>query len=121
MGAMHTETGGSRPVVVYDGACAFCLRQVERIRRRDRAGVFEFVPRQTAGLEQRFPKLAEGDFNTGMRLVHRDGSVSVGADAVYEIARRPPDAKMARASRHRSGKPRGPLKNWNHRGTEAQR
>jgi predicted DCC family thiol-disulfide oxidoreductase YuxK len=49
---------------------------------------FEFVPRQTAGLENRFPVLAATDFNTGMRLVEPDGRVKVGADAVYAIARR---------------------------------
>ena len=76
-----------RPVVVYDGHCPFCLRQIQRIRRGDTAGVFDYLPRQTEGLEQRFPKLMDGNFNTGMRLVHTNGSVSAGADAVYQIAR----------------------------------
>jgi len=57
------------------------------MKARDADGAFEYTPRQTPGLEDRFPKLAEGDFNTGMRLVHTDGSISVGADAVYNIAR----------------------------------
>jgi predicted DCC family thiol-disulfide oxidoreductase YuxK len=56
----------------------------------DRAGRFELVPRQTPDLDRRFPQLATSDFNTGMRLVAADGTVSVGADAVYEIARRLP-------------------------------
>lgn len=56
----------------------------------DRHSRFELVPRQTPNLEQRFPQLADSDFNTGMRLVTPDGAVSVGADAVYEIARRLP-------------------------------
>ena len=77
----------TRPVVVYDGECSFCLKQVDKMKRRDPEGVFEYQPRQTPGLEQRFPRLAGGDFNSGMRLVRRDRSVSVGADAVYEIAR----------------------------------
>ena len=79
---------GIRPVVVYDGECPFCLKQVERMKRYDSAGVFEYTPRQTEGLEQRFPKLASAEFDTGMRLVHPDTSISVGADAVYGIARR---------------------------------
>ena len=76
-----------RPVVVYDGQCPFCLKQVEKMRRRDDRGAFEYVPRQDEGLEARFPKLAEGDFNTGMRLVVPEGPIHVGADAVYHIAR----------------------------------
>jgi predicted DCC family thiol-disulfide oxidoreductase YuxK len=79
-----------RNVVVYDGECPFCCEQVARIRQRDRAGRFEFVARQAPGITERFPALAEGDFNTGMRLVRPDGRIYVGADAVYEIARRLP-------------------------------
>jgi predicted DCC family thiol-disulfide oxidoreductase YuxK len=75
-------------VIIYDGACPFCLKQVARIQRRDPGRIFEYVPRQTPGLEQRYPRLAEGEFITGMRLVHPDGRISVGADAVYGIARR---------------------------------
>jgi predicted DCC family thiol-disulfide oxidoreductase YuxK len=75
-------------VVVYDGQCAFCRKQVERFRRRDAQKVFEYLSRQAEGIEQRFPGLADGDFDSGMRLVHPDQSISVGADAVYEIARR---------------------------------
>jgi predicted DCC family thiol-disulfide oxidoreductase YuxK len=78
----------ARPVVVYDAACAYCRRQVERIRRRDTKDAFAYFPRQTEGLEQRFPALVEETFDSGMRLVHEDEAISVGADAVYQIARR---------------------------------
>ena len=78
----------SRPVVIYDGECVFCRRQVERMKRRDADDAFEYVPRQAEGIERRFPKLTEGDFSTGMRLAYPDGTVSVGADAIYAIARR---------------------------------
>jgi predicted DCC family thiol-disulfide oxidoreductase YuxK len=78
------------PVVVYDGECGFCRRSVEAIRRRDRRGVFTYVPRQTPGIEQRFPQLLEGDFNTGLRLIDTGETVHVGADAMHQIARRLP-------------------------------
>ncbi len=74
--------------LVYDGHCSFCRRWVARIARRDRRGTFEFVARQTEGLIERFPKLAEGDFNTGMRLITPDDVIHVGADAAYQIVRR---------------------------------
>ncbi len=80
--------GLTRPVVVYDGECPFCLKHVANMKRRDPGGAFEYQPRQAQGLDRRFPQLTKGDFNSGMRLVHQDGSVSVGADAVYEISRR---------------------------------
>lgn len=94
---MTTATGSTtppavgypdRPTIIYDGDCRFCRKQAERIRFRAAAGTFDYVPRQEPGLEDRLPQIRQGDFNSGMRLVHPDGAVSVGADAVYEIARR---------------------------------
>ena len=76
-----------QPVIVYDGECVFCQRQIERIKRRDKQERFEYVPKQTPGLDDRFPRLAEGDFNTGMRLITPTGEIHVGADAVYQITR----------------------------------
>ncbi len=89
--AMKTEMASAlrrRSTLVYDGDCSFCRRWVARIARRDRSGTFEFVARQTEGLIERFPKLDEGDFNTGMRLITPDDAIHVGADAAYEIVRR---------------------------------
>lgn len=94
MSDLASPSGAPKPVaksvVVYDGACGFCRKQVARIARWDRAGVFEFLARQTPGLEERFPRLADADFNTGLRLILPDGTILVGADGVYEIARRLP-------------------------------
>ncbi len=76
-----------KSTVVYDGQCSLCRRWVTRIARRDRNDAFEFVARQTKGLTMRFPRLVEGDFNTGMRLITPDNTIHVGADAAYQIAR----------------------------------
>ena len=86
-GLAHVDSSSVRPAVVYDAECAFCRGQIARIQARDRNGTFEYVPRQTPELLRRFPRLAKGDFNTGMRLVAPDGHIFVGADAVYQIAR----------------------------------
>ncbi len=80
----------AKPVVVYDGECSFCLRQIERIKRRDRCALFEYVPRQSPGLDERFPRLADDDFNSGMRVITPCGDILVGADALYHIVRRLP-------------------------------
>jgi len=79
-----------KSTVIYDGQCSFCRQSVSRIARLDRNDKFEFIARQTKGLDLRFPKLAEGDFNTGMRLITPDDTIHVGADAVYRIACRLP-------------------------------
>lgn len=87
---MSPGTDANRWVVVYDGECEYCRRQVARIRERDVDARFELIPRQTEGLIERFPSLAEGDFDAGMRLIAPDGRVYIGPDAVYQIARRLP-------------------------------
>jgi predicted DCC family thiol-disulfide oxidoreductase YuxK len=76
-----------KPVVIYDGECRFCVDQVQRLKRMDRNGAFEFVPRQDPAVDQRFPILTTVDFNSGLRLVEPDGSVFAGADAFYQMAR----------------------------------
>ncbi len=80
----------AKPVVVYDGECSFCRGQIERLKRRDRRSQFEYVPRQSPELDERFPRLADDDFNSGMRLITPGGEILVGADALYHIARRLP-------------------------------
>lgn len=79
-----------KPVIVYDGECSFCIAQMERIRHLDRDERFEYLPRLAPGLEQRFPILAQSDFETGVRYIDASGRVAAGADAVYEISSRLP-------------------------------
>ena len=89
--AMITELTNAlrrRSILVYDGHCSFCRRWVARIARMDRSDTFELVARQTDGLTKRFPRLVEGDFDTGMRLITPDDAIHVGADAAYQIVRR---------------------------------
>lgn len=80
----------SEKVVVYDGECRFCIWSVRRIQRLDKERQFEYVPRQVPDIEVRFPRLADSDFNTGLRLILNRDEIYVGADAVYEIYRRMP-------------------------------
>ena len=88
--ARTAEPNEVRPVIVYDGDCAFCRAQVARIRAWDRAGQFETAPRRTPGLDDRFPILRDADFNTGMRVVIGPGEAYVGADAIHAIVSRLP-------------------------------
>lgn len=84
------SSDSSHPVVIYDGDCAFCRESVERLKRRDVAGVFEFTPWQADHIEDRFPQLRSASLDEGMRLIEPDGSVYVGADAAHRIARELP-------------------------------
>ncbi len=80
-----TEPSAVRSVIVYDGSCAFCRQAISTIRLRDRDEQFVYLPRQTSGIEEQFPKLRIGNFDTGMRLFEPDGAMYIGADAIYRI------------------------------------
>ena len=60
-------------LVVYDGEWAFCRRSVEAITRRDRNGLFRYISSQTPELEEGYPQVTIGDFNTGIRLIDSTG------------------------------------------------
>jgi predicted DCC family thiol-disulfide oxidoreductase YuxK len=57
------------------------------MQKLDQRSQFFYVPRQAPGLEEKYPKLADSDFNTGMRLIKNAGDIYVGADALYQIYR----------------------------------
>jgi predicted DCC family thiol-disulfide oxidoreductase YuxK len=86
---MRRDTAATS-VIVYDGACAFCRQAIDAIRHRDREKQFLYFARQTPGLDEKHPELAIGNFNTGMRLIEPDGTMYIGADAVYVISSRLP-------------------------------
>jgi predicted DCC family thiol-disulfide oxidoreductase YuxK len=81
--------------VVYDGNCRFCASQVSWIQRRDKKGVFDFMPSGTPEVLRRFPQLAGHDLDSGLRAIWPDGRVAIGADGVYEIALRLPGWRSA--------------------------
>jgi predicted DCC family thiol-disulfide oxidoreductase YuxK len=64
------------------------------MQRRDRNALFDYVPRSAPAVADLIPSLAQSDFNSGMRLVLGPGRILVGADAVYEIARRLPGWRL---------------------------
>lgn len=88
-----TSSSGDKYVVVYDGHCHFCIEQIERIKNMDTLNQFEYLSRHDPNAETRFPILRSADFDSGMRLIDPQGKVYVGADGIYQIARRLPTSK----------------------------
>lgn len=77
-----------RPVVVYDGGCAFCRRQSRNIRRLDWLGRFEHLDYDSAAAL--WPEIARGSLGDGLRVRFPDATATVGIDAVRSIGVRLP-------------------------------
>jgi predicted DCC family thiol-disulfide oxidoreductase YuxK len=87
----------SRPVLIYDGECALCRRQVARLRRWARPGALAVLDLADPSVPERFPDLDRARLLTAMHLVNPDGRVAVGAEAaVRALASRPVLGRLAR-------------------------
>jgi predicted DCC family thiol-disulfide oxidoreductase YuxK len=80
----------ARAALIFDGACGFCRRAAEALRRRDPGGLIELVPLQDPAVAARWPELAPEALDRAMHLVLPGGRVLAGADALPEILRRLP-------------------------------
>ena len=82
-----------RPLVVYDGACGFCKRWIERFRLRTGDAV-DYAPYQDVAA--RFPELneiGEDAFRSAVHFVEVSGAVHRGADAVFSALAHAPGGK----------------------------
>lgn len=78
--------GDSRPVLVYDGHCRFCVGQATRLVRwvGDRVRLESF---RDPGVIERYPGLTEEACTASIHLVEPGGRVSSGAEAVARTLR----------------------------------
>ena len=82
--------GNDLPVLVYDGRCAFCMREVERLRRLsgDRVRLESF---HDPGVLARHPALTRQRCEEAIQMVAGDGRVFSGMEAVARsLLLRPP-------------------------------
>lgn len=75
-----TQIRPERPVVVYDGDCVFCRRQVRRLERWT-GDALERVPYQEAA--SRFDPIPRDEFVRSVVLIETDGRAFCGAEAAY--------------------------------------
>jgi predicted DCC family thiol-disulfide oxidoreductase YuxK len=75
-----------RPVLIYDGDCAFCRAQVGRLRRRTGEAV-EFAAYQNAS--ERYPHVSREALSRAVHYVDEDGRLSRGAEALFRALAAP--------------------------------
>lgn len=73
-------TSPEKPVLIYDGDCAFCRRWIERWRKITGNAV-DYAPYQEAA--GRFPDIPRTDFEISVVLIEPDGKNSRGAEAIF--------------------------------------
>jgi len=71
--------------IVYDGECAFCIKQIQRIQKFDKKNQFMYDVRQNKNIIKLYPELKEFEDVDGLRFCSKDHVAFIGADAVYQI------------------------------------
>jgi acetyl esterase len=77
----------TRPVLLYDGNCGFCIRWVERIRRWDRHRRVQLIASQRRHEIPELPAIPVEALDRAMHLVLPDLTVVSGGGAVREVLR----------------------------------
>ena len=71
----------NRPLLVYDGTCTVCVRQLEKLR--DLLGDrFDCESFREPNFFQNHPRLRQEECEKAIQLVHPNGNVYAGAEAV---------------------------------------
>lgn len=80
MNSMPPHAPPRKPLLIYDGDCAFCRRAVAWSRRITGEAV-DYRPYQEVA--EQFPHISLEQFRAAAQLVDCDGAVRSGAEAVY--------------------------------------
>jgi len=77
-------------VIIYDGHCQFCSRQVRRLARIDGKNRLSFLCLHDPQIKTRFPALSHEEMMDAMHLVEPSGKTYRGAAAFRVLTRRLP-------------------------------
>ncbi|HEY2952270.1 MAG TPA: lipase maturation factor family protein [Verrucomicrobiae bacterium] len=91
-----------KPLLIFDGDCAFCRRWITRWKQTTGERV-DYVPLQSATIAAQFPELSLEQLESAVHLVEPNGRVTRGAEAVFRalaVARRPQErGRLVRENR----------------------
>jgi len=83
-----------RPLVIYDGSCAFCRRWVGRLQRWDRQHLLEYLPLQDPSA-LRAAATPQAALEQAVHVVLPSGEVTAGARAVRAMTQYLPGGRIA--------------------------
>ena len=70
----------TKPTMVYDGMCGFCKFWIRRWKQLTKEGI-DYISFQDCG--NKFSPLSEKEYQSSVYLIHPDGTVLYGAEAVF--------------------------------------
>lgn len=73
-------TPPSKPLMIFDGDCDFCIRWIARWREATGDRV-DYQPYQR--VEGEYPQISRPQFQAAVQLIEPDGAITSGADAVF--------------------------------------
>lgn len=77
-------------VVIFDGDCRICTRQINQLARWDRGGRLAYLSLHEPEVGRRYPDLTHEQMMAQMYVVDRLGTRHGGADALRYLSRRLP-------------------------------
>ena len=77
-------------IVIYDGQCRFCRRQVERLASWDRPQMLSFLSLHDPEVSRRFPDISHEQLMKHLYLIDPRGRRYVGAEAFVWLSRHLP-------------------------------
>lgn len=77
-------------IVIYDGECAFCRKQVARLDNWDTQGRIAYMSLHDEEVYRTWPHLSKDALMEAMCLVDSDGSTHWGPDVFRVLSRRLP-------------------------------
>ena len=79
---LRVATPPTKPLMVYDGDCRFCVLWIKRWQQASGESV-DYVPLQDPGVRKKFPELAPERLATAVHLIETNGAVFSGAEAAF--------------------------------------
>lgn len=90
---LQLPSPGERPeadVVIYDGQCQFCRKQVARLQRFDGRNRLAYLSLYDSEVSRRWPDLTHDALMAEMYVIDRTGQRHHGAGAIRYLSRRLP-------------------------------
>lgn len=86
----HPDTHPDSDIIIYDGNCQFCCKQVGRLARWDRRGKLAFLSLHEPLVAQRYPDLSREQLLETMYLIDQRQRRYAGAAAFRYLSRKIP-------------------------------